>query len=433
MSHYSPYWEKNSKLYKINSLAFNGEWQIKNSDLIKEFLLPFSTMEDFKNPQRDYLWSRYKYSALYVNYPNQYLKQALGLATKNGFEISLPSSMKKYEDYATLDNLSLESLFNDLLGSVIKYGSALLVPNIVDEMSTASDLPRIELIPGSDVLDGETVYDKEKNVDVFKRVVYYKQEYKFNYTTNSYEIPQIFIYVKGLDINGNYYEAKMKEGNYSKFNLLDPIQSKDSCESLSFPVWNSQINFVPVVYINKDNLKLAWNESPIQNLIDVALAIFSLNADLRFLLSQQSSSTLVISGTDLESKGIKTGCGAIINLIDNGSKAEYIAPNTSGLSEMNNQLVNLHEIAKSQLLNLVDVGKDASGEALSLRVSDKTSELIALVDNVCRGLTRELELIGQLIGENIDQIEFKSNIGLMFNDLNNEENINRNNEEVPQE
>ena len=422
MSKYNPKWEQNSKLYKINFLAFAGEWQIKNSDLIKEFLMPFSTMEDFKNPQRDYLWSRYKYSALYVNYPNQYLKQALGLATRKGFEISLPQSMKKYEDYATLDNLSLESLFNDILTSVIKYGSALLVPNIVDEMSTATDLPRLELIPGSDVLDGETVYDKQKNVDVFKRVVYYKQEYKFNFATNSYNVPEIYIYVKGLDVNGNYYEAKMKESNYSNFNLLDPIQSKDVCESLSFPVWNSQINFVPVVYINKNNLKLEWNESPIQNLIDVALAIFSLNADLRFLLSQQSSSTLVISGTDLESKGIKTGCGAVINLVDNGSKAEYIAPNTSGLSEMNTQLVHLHEVAKQQLLSLVDVGKDASGEALSLRISDKTSELVALVENVCRGLTRELELIGQLIGENIDQIDFQSNINLNF-ELNSEEKI----------
>lgn len=44
MSKYNPKWEQNSKLYKINAIAFNGEWSIKNSDLIKEFLMPFSTM-----------------------------------------------------------------------------------------------------------------------------------------------------------------------------------------------------------------------------------------------------------------------------------------------------------------------------------------------------------------------------------------------------
>lgn len=417
MAQFNPKWNEKAKLYKINSLAFSGEWSIKNSDLIKEFLMPFSTMEDFKNPQREYLWSRYKYSALYVNYPNQYLKQALGLATKQGCEILLPQAMKKYEDYVTLDNLSLESLFENILKNVIKYGSALLVPNIVDEMSTATDLPRLELIPGSDVLDGQTYYDKEKNVDVFKRVVYYKQEYKFNYKNNSYDRPQIYIYVKGLTDDGIYYEAKMKESSYSSFNLLNPMQSKDSCQSLSFPIWNSQINFVPATFISTDNLKLEWNESPIQNLIDVSLAIFSLNADLRFLLSQQSSSTLIVSGTDLDSKGIKTGCGAVINLVDNGSKAEYIAPGTSGLEQMNNQLQSLHQVAKEQLLNLVDIGKDASGEALSLRMSDKLSQLTSIVQNSARGLTRELELIGELIGQNIDQIQFRSKIADNKNEI----------------
>lgn len=411
MNQYNPYWSKLAKLYKINDLAFQGEWSLKNSDVIKELIMPTDTMSSPDNPKADYLWERYKQSALYTNYPAKYLKQAIGLSTRDKYVVELPQAMQKIEDYATLENLSLQAVENELIEYVIKFGSALMVTRIPDELAIANDTPKIEVIPGCDVLDGETFYDREAGLDRFKRIVYYKQEYTFNKQSNSYEMPQIYVYVKGLDINGVYYEAKMKEQFYSKFNSENPEESKNSLISLSFPKWFNQLNFIPAVYVNKDSLKLEWKESPIQNLIDTSLSIFQMTADLRFLMHQQSSSTLVISGTDMEGKNVRTGVGSVINLTEGGSNANYIAPSTAGLQAMQAALNQQHELAKNDLLNMTDVGKQASGEALSLRISDKTSELVGIISVIGKGIQRELELIGKIMNQNIDQIVFTPYVG----------------------
>ena len=376
-------------------------------------------MQSPDNPKADYLWERYKQSALYTNYPSKYLKQAIGLSTKEKFVLELPPAMQKIEDYATLENLSLQAVENELIEYVIKFGSALMITRIPDEVGIANDTPKIEVIPGCDVLDGETFYDREAGLDVFKRLVYYKQEYNFNKQSNSYEMPEIYVYVKGLNSDGLYYEAKMKESSYSKFNFDDPEESKDSLISLSYPRWYTELKFIPAVYVNKDTLKLEWKESPIQNLIDTSLSIFQMTADLRFLMHQQSSSTLIISGTDMEGKNVRTGVGSSINLTDSGSKAEYIAPSTAGLNAMQAALTQQHELAKNDLLNMTDVGKQASGEALTLRINDKTSELVGIVSVVGKAIQRELELIGKIMNQNIDQIIFSPYIG--FGGITNEE------------
>lgn len=432
MFKYNPQWNNLAKLYKINDLAFQGEWALKNSDVIKELIMPTDTMTDSKNPKRDYLWERYKQSALYTNYPAKYLKQAIGLSTKEKYEINLPPAMQKLEDYATVENLSLQAVEAELIEYVIKFGSALLVTRIPDEVEIAKDTPKIEVIPGCDVLDGESLYDKEAGLDRFIRLVYYKQEYKFDKQSNDYKIPEIYIYVKGLNSEGLYYEAKMKEQFYSKFNFDNPEISKDSCESLSYPRWFTEINFIPAVYVNKDSLKLEWKESPIQNLIDTSLSIFQMTADLRFLMHQQSSSTLVISGTDLEGRSVRTGVGNILNLVDSGSKGEYIAPSVAGLNAMQQCLTEQHKLAQSDLLNLVDAGAGSSGEALALRINDKTSELIGIVSVIGKALQRELEMIGLIMNENIDMIIFSPYISFGKVEQENEtsEEVNSNNSEV---
>lgn len=408
---YSPYWNAKNKLYKLNDLAFQGEWAMKNSNVIKELIMPTDTMEDPNNPKKEYLWERYKSSALYTNYPAKYLKQAIGLATKEKFVLELPDSMKKLEDYATVENLSLQAVEIEILESIIKFGSALILTKILDEVNVGTETPKIEIIPGCDVLDAESVYDKVSGLDVFKRIVYYIQEYEFDENTNSYSLPQIYIYVKAIDGEGKYYEAKMKEEHYSTFNFKNPLSSKDQCVELSYPKWLNEFTFIPAVYVNKDNLKLDWKESPIQNLIDTSLSIFQMTADMRFLMHQQSSSTLLITGTDLDEKGIRTGVGSVINLIDPGSSGQYIAPSVAGLQAMQNCLTEQHQLAQADLLTLTDAGAGSSGAALSLRMNDKTSELIGIISIIGKAIQRELEIIAYIMNEDIDKVTFTPYIG----------------------
>lgn len=408
---YNPMWYKKSKIYKINDLAFKGEWALKNSDIVKELIIPTDTMEDIKNPKKDYLWERYKSSALYTNYPAKYLKQAEGLVTKEKFVCELPPSMECLIDYATLENSSLQAIEVECLQSILKYGSVLIITKIPDEADLANSTPKMEVIPGCDVLDAEAVYNRDAGLDVFKRIVYYKQEYIFDENTNSYTLPQIYVYVKGLDAEGNYYEAKMKEEHYPKFDLKVPLNSQDICISISYPVWIDGLNFIPAVYANKENLKLEWKESPIQNLIDISLSIFQLTADMRFLMHQQSSATLLITGTDIEGKVVRTGVGSVINLVEPGSAGSFIAPSVAGLQAMQNYLTEQHQLASQDLLTLTDAGAGSSGEALALRMNDKTAELIGIVSIIGKAIQRELEMIGYIMKEDINKIIFTPYIG----------------------
>jgi hypothetical protein len=183
--------------------------------------------------------------------------------------------------------------------------------------------------------------------------------------------------------------------------------------------------------INKDNLKAEWKESPIQNLIDTSLSIFQMTADMRFLMHQQSSSTLVIQGTDVEGKAIRTGVGNVLNLVDTGASASYIAPSVAGLQAMQACLSEQHSLAQQSLLTLTDAGAGSSGEALALRMNDKTSELIGIVSIIGKAIQRELEMIGIIMGENIDNIIFNPYIAFLSTNENEtvEETSDQKNEE----
>jgi hypothetical protein len=147
-----------------------------------------------------------------------------------------------------------------------------------------------------------------------------------------------------------------------------------------------------------------------------------MTADLRFLMHQQSSSTLVISGTDMENKSVRTGVGNVLNLVESGSKGEYIAPSVAGLNAMQECLNQQHQLAKNDLLDLTDSGIGSSGTALSLRINDKTSELVGIISIIGKGIQRELEIIGQIMNENIDQIVFipYTDFGIVENSSNEE-------------
>lgn len=403
---YNPKWRELNALYFINSLAFEGEYSIKNSPYVKEFLFPTDTMTDSNNPKKDYLWARYKNSALYTNYPAKYLKQALGLVAQTGYEVNLPKSMENLLFYATENNLNLAQVYNEVLSNVIKFGGCLITTVISDNLNTSEQTPKLKVIPASKVLDAETVFDYELGVERYKRIVYYEVENPYNSSTNSYQMSEVFVTVLGIDENGLYYTAKMKEQFYPQFNLANPMQSAHFCISLSYPKWYSEMKVIPAVFMNKSSLALDWCESPIQNLIETSLSIFQLTADLRFLMHQQSSATLVIAGTDLENSTIRTGVGNVINLTTQGATAGYIAPSTSGLDAMQKTLDEQHALAQDQLLTLTDAGKNSSAEAISLRLADKLSELAGIVQIVGAGIQRELELIAEIMEENIDQVDF---------------------------
>lgn len=428
---YNPAFNAYQNLYKTNELSFMGEYAIKNSGEVTEILMPTNTMRNRKNPNREYQWERYLTGASYSGYPSRYLQKILGLTLKG-----MPSyNFTGIEDlfyYATVNDTNILEIQSDILAAIVKFGSGILRAKIIDGVNIATSLPKLEVIPMNNVLDAKIKFNPVKNIDEAEFIVYKEDTNIFNEKTKSYE-GKIILVILGLDEEGEYYEATLLEEQYGDFDFKHPANSKYL--TLSYPTWNSAIDFIPVIFFNQNGLRCSWCESYIQPLIDLTWQMFSLGADLRFALHQQSTAHLAIYGTDPDAdpKSFATGLGAVHLFSKADAKEEYIAPSVAGIQLQQEKYETMKDEAENFMINLLDSSANSSGEALALKISDKTNSLIAVVKNVGNAIQRMAEMICEITGKgNPDEIEYIPNVDFTHTEeistidesmRNNEENL----------
>lgn len=412
-----------AKMFDINELCFEGEEALKNSQFIQELLMPTNTMTDIMNPNRNYLWTRYVQQALYKNYPDTFLKQLLGLTNKGLPQVSVPG-FEGIVDYATIDGNSISKIQDQILTSIVKYGSAGIKVVIPDDVMIATENPRLEVIEGRNIIDGYAI--KNGNSEFYKWIlidISEKEGYIFNEENKQYT-QQCIYKVLGVNSQGAYYEAKIYGSMWSQFNLNNPESSNPI--SIIYPIWRNSIDFVPFISVNSDDTEMKWKPSYIQNLISISLRAFQLDADLRIGLHQQSNGHLLVTGvpTDqlptkpveitlsdgttqiIQKPSISTGLGQIHIYQNPDASEEFVTPSSNGIQMQIDQLQNLHSLAKEELLNLIDAGASSSGDALSLRLADKINSITNLVKNVGNGITKILEYVAVITGNDSDKTDY---------------------------
>lgn len=409
-------YSENKKIYQINELVFKGENFIKNSPYISSIIMPPDSLLDTRNLNRITQYQRLVDQASFVNYPQTALSNVLGITNRGQAEILLPPVMQSLKDYATKQNVALQVVQDQLITSIFKYGLAGLKVSISNDVSTIQP-PRVQVIEGIKILDGKST--RIGNVELFDFVLIDASDRFFNEKTKSYN--KINRYkILGIDAEGEYYQALIQASDWQKFNLKYPSNSEYL--QLVYPEFYEKLNFIPFVAVNAKTCELKWSETSfIQNLINLSLNIFKLDAQLKQGLYMQANGFLAIYGSNLKPSEVIQGMYAVNVLKDSGAKMEYITPNHSGIQLQKQVLENMRAEAMTYIYSIVNAGENASGESIKLRLQFTTTSLVGLVKNVGNAITRALEYIATIMDENIDQVDYKPFID--FTVLNEEKEL----------
>lgn len=413
--------QENKRVYEINDLVFKGQNFLKNSSYISSIIMPPDSLLDVRNSNRTSQYQRLVDQASFVNYPQTALSNVLGITNRGEATVNLPPSMQSLVDYATKENIKIGTVQDQLISSIFKFGLAGLKVNISNDAPTFQP-PRLEVIDGNKILDGKSI--RNGNVEMFDFVLLDASGRFFNENTKSYH--KINRYkVLGIDSEGFYYEALIDAGNWTQFNLKNP-QSAD-CLELVYPEFYDKLDFIPFVAVNCQTCELSWTQTSfIQNLINLSLNIFKLDAQLKQSLYMQANGFLAIYGSTLKPSEVIQGMYAVNILKDAAAKMEYITPTHSGIQLQKDVLENMRAEAMTYIYSIINAGENASGESIKLRLQFTTTSLVGLVKNVGNAITRALELIAQIMSQSIDKVEYIPFIDFTILNENSEENLTEN-------
>lgn len=400
------HYQENKKTYMLNQLAFNGQSELKKSNLIQDIIIPSESLLDTRNKNRTAQFYRLVNEASYINYPQICLDNMLGMMNKGDPEIQLPEQMKQLEDYATPSNSSLKTVQNRCLESLCKFGICGLLVDIKNN-APITTLPKIDVIDGIKIIDFKT-YKDENGLDRFKFVLIDETKRVFVESTKMYTKVNQYK-VLGLNEAGEYYIAIIQNGMWNAFNIDNP-ESSEYIE-LVYPEFYSRLDFIPIVIFSSSNTEFN-NEhnyestSAIQPLINLSLNIFQQDANLKSSLHMQANPTLFIYGSKAKPSELTLGPYAVNVIQDSSAKAEYASPSFGGIQIQQNVLEQMKAEAQSMIFSILNAAGNSSGDALAIRLQAATLNLVSITKNIGVAITRVLQLIGEILDLNLDQIDY---------------------------
>lgn len=214
--------------------------------------------------------------------------------------------------------------------------------------------------------------------------------------------------VLSITYEGRYCISEILAGKYSTFNPFKPEQT-DGVISITYPSWTDELDFIPFIGISKNDIKIEYTTSFIQDLIDTSLQNFRLEANLCWLEANAAASHLVIKGRNLDDVSqYPIGAGAVHVLNDDTANEFYVTPSTQGMVEIKQHIQENNALIKDMMYSLTNAAANSSGEALKIRISTKMQDLVGLIKNIGRGITLSLEQIDKIMtgGVNKDIIEY---------------------------
>ena len=422
MSH--PYFNKYKDMYAINDLAFKTKTDLINSQYITEIVPPYPSFLDKRNKNGAANYSRFLNGGNFTSNPQICLMNVLGLINKGEDDVKLPSNLNDIIYYSTVQNTPLNTIKNQLVTSIFKFGSALLKVVIPENISIANNFPKFEVIDGSKVVDYNTILDENGN-EKFDFIAIDTSRYILNKVTKYWSYTKIY---KILSLNGDdiYYECEIPQNIYGQFDFKRPLLMNEKIISYYEPSWSENLNFIPVIGINKIDCTFKYIQAFIQDLIELSLTNFRLTCTLSWLENNSAASHLVITGKNLDDvSNYPIGAGAIHVLSDETAKEEYLTPSVNGMSEIKTHINDNNALIDAMQYSLLNAGANAAAESLQFRIAVKVTDLVGLVKNVGNCITRGLEIIDQIVneGKNKDLIEY--NPYLDFDKLN--EYVNKDN------
>lgn len=396
-----PEYLKYKSLFQLNQLAFQTKYDIINSQNIQKILPPFPSFLDKRNSKGGQNYLRYCLQSNYISFPNICLDAVLGLTGTGQPEVILPNNLEDIVYYATIQGTPITVIQNRLIKSIFKYGLGGILVTIPEGTSIATTLPKLEVIQGNKILDYQ-YYTDQFGIKKLSYITVDASRYLYNQLNKNYSYTKIYK-VHGLDFEGKYYIAEVLAQSYQTFPIGRP-QLNDGVISIIYPSWSSELDFIPFTAVSKFDTQITFGPSIIQDLIDISLQNFRLQANLCWLEANAAASHLVVTGDNLDDcSQYPVGAGAVHILNDSTAKEYYVTPSVAGMSEIREHIQQNNQLANQLMYSLTNVAANSSGEALKIRLSSKFTDLVALVKNIGVGITLALEQVDKIVNNGVNK------------------------------
>lgn len=431
----NPQYIKYKTLFELNDLAFKTKYDIINSNHIQKILPPYPSFLDRRNIKGAENYSRYCNQANYISFPNICLDAVIGITNKKQPEVIVPKNMESLIDYATVDGTSLLQIQNEIVESLFKFGLAGILVELPENVSIATSIPKLRVYSGDKIIDYQQALDENGNRK-FTFLTLDGSRYVYSKEQKNYSFTKIYK-ILSITNEGRYCVAEVLASAYSTYNPENP-EFTSGVLSIEYPSWTDELNFIPFVPISNLNTTIKYGPSFIQDLINVSLQNFRLEANLCWLEANAAASHLVIKGRNLEDASqYPIGAGAVHILNDDTAQEYYVTPSTQGMAEIKQHIQENLNLANEMMYNLTNAAANSSGEALRIRISSKMQDLVGLIKNVGRGITLSLEHIDKILNlginkDGIEYIPFTNFINLqdILNDTDSEQGDNDGKSEV---
>lgn len=407
----NPKYLKYKNLYELNDLAFRTKYEIINSSAVHKILPPYPSFLDRRNTKGGENYARYCTQANYVSFPNICLDAVLGIINKGNPEIDLPENMKGIIDYATDKGTPITQIQNKVIEKIFKFGLAGILVEIPENVSIANSLPKLKVFGGDKIVDFQH-YTNSQGLKKIKFLTLDVSRHLYSKKNKNYSYTKIYK-VHSLTAEGRYCVAEVLAQSYSTYDPEFP-QMSSGVLSITYPSWTSELDFVPFVPIARFDTTFDFGPSFIQDLIDISLQNFRLEANLCWLEANAAASHLVIKGRNLDdASNYPVGAGAVHLLNDDTAQEYYVTPSTQGMTEIKQHILDNNALANEMMYNLTNVAANSSGEALKIRITSKMQDLIGLLKNIGYGITLILEDVDKILNQGInkDIIEYRPYLG----------------------
>jgi len=371
-----------------------GETVVKDEG---ETYLPMTDGQT-KQPNGAANYAAYKTRAIFWDYTREIATAMEGLLGRKPPVVKLPSALSSMEKRCAPTGETLAEFIAQVQAGQVEYGRIGILADVPDVENPAG----FYLYPYSaqKILNWQIslIADEDRLV----MVLLDESDYQLKGLQWEWTVQ---FRVCALDKDGTYYTTVVGQDQLTNFDLADPP------ETVTRPMFRGKVmDRVPFVMANVTRATPDIERPPLENVADLALALYRGEADYRQALFLQGQATPAFFGfSEDQIKKCMLGAGGGIWSTDPNARAQFLELAGAGLNEMRTSLENLHAAIVARGVSLLEPNEAESGEALQTRVDNKTASLTAIANTTDAAIRQILGTCARWAGLDPETVEVAVN------------------------
>jgi hypothetical protein len=363
--------------------VLGGETVVKDAG---ETYLP-KTDGQKKLPTGSANYDAYKSRAIFWDYPREISISIEGLLGRKAPELKLPTSMESMLNRCTPTGQSMATFISYVQAGQVEYGRIGILAD-VPNVGNPNEL-FLYSYAAAQVLNWNTqlIQDEDRlTMVLLDESKYVLTGLEWNWVS-SYR-------VCALDSAGIYYTGTFTEKDLADFDLANPP------ETVIRPAFRSKVlNRIPFAFANLTSIEPDIERPPLENIADLSLALYRVEADYRQALFLQGQATPAFFGfTKEQINDCMLGAGGGIFSTNKDARAEFLEPSGASIGELRQANADLHAAIVARGVSLLESNEAESGEALKTRVANKTASLNSISATTDAAMSQILRICADWMG-----------------------------------